>query len=81
MIGQIWSETAPIESKSQQWFHTAIFARNAVVTGSPSMGTPRVNCSIQPGFKTVDLPSSGFQNSERFASKFRVRRNEHVSTW
>ena len=57
----------------QQWFHTAAFARNAVVTGSPIDGNSARNLLDQPGFKTVDLAVfRNFKIRERFAIEVRV---------
>jgi hypothetical protein len=57
----------------QEWFNTAAFTRNAVVTGSPIDGNSARNLLDQPGFKTVDLAVfRDFRFFERYALEFRI---------
>jgi hypothetical protein len=56
-----------------QWFNTAAFAQNRVVTGVATDGNSARNLLYGPGYKTVDLAiSRDFSLSERFRLTFRA---------
>lgn len=56
-----------------QWFNTAAFAQNKVVTGVATDGSSARNLLYGPGYKTVDLAlSRDFSLSERFKLRFRA---------
>ncbi len=56
-----------------QWFNTAAFAQNKVVTGVATDGNSARNLLYGPGYKTVDLAiSRDFSLSERFKLRFRA---------
>ena len=53
-----------------QWFNTAAFARNLVVTGVATNGTAARNLLTGPGFQSVDL---GLSRDFRFGERVKVR--------
>ena len=56
-----------------QWFNTAAFAQNKVVTGVATDGTAPRNLLDGPGYRVVDLAlSRDFRLSERFKLRFRA---------
>jgi hypothetical protein len=56
-----------------QWFNTAAFVQNKVVTGVATDGNSPRNLLDGPGFKVVDLAiSRDFNLSERFKLRFRA---------
>ncbi|HWY71174.1 MAG TPA: carboxypeptidase regulatory-like domain-containing protein [Terriglobales bacterium] len=56
-----------------QWFNTAAFAKNAVVTGVPVDGSSPRNFLDAPGYKNVDLAIfRNFPVTERFKLEFRA---------
>ena len=56
-----------------QWFNTAAFAKNAVVTGVPVDGNSPRNFLDAPGYKNVDLAIfRNFPVTERFKLEFRA---------
>jgi len=56
-----------------QWFNTAAFAQNKVVTGVATDGNSARNLLYGPGYSTVDLAlSRDFSLSERFKLRFRA---------
>jgi hypothetical protein len=56
-----------------QWFNTAAFSKNAVVTGNPVDGTSPRNSLDAPGYKNVDLAIfRNFPVTERFKLEFRA---------
>ena len=58
---------------AQQWFNTAAFAQNKVVTGVATDGNSARNLLYGPGYKTVDLAiSRDFSLSERVKLRFRA---------
>src|SRR6266850_422695 len=57
---------------SAQWFNTAAFVQNKVVTGVATDGNSPRNLLDGPGFKVVDLAiSRDFRLTERFKLRFR----------
>ena len=58
---------------AQQWFNTAAFAQNKVVTGVATDGNSARNLLYGPGYKTVDLAiSRDFSLTERVKLRFRA---------
>ncbi len=56
-----------------QWFNTAAFAQNRVVTGVATDGNSPRNLLDGPGYRVVDLAiSRDFNLSERFKLRFRA---------
>lgn len=56
-----------------QWFNTAAFVQNKVVTGVATDGNSPRNLLDAPGYRTVDLAlSRDFSLSERFKLRFRA---------
>lgn len=56
-----------------QWFNTAAFVQNKVVTGVATDGNSPRNLLDAPGYRTVDLAlSRDFRLSERFKLRFRA---------
>src|SRR6185369_11443026 len=56
-----------------QWFNTAAFVQNKVVTGVATDGSSPRNLLDGPGYKVVDLAlSRDFKLSERFKLRFRA---------
>src|SRR5438067_976792 len=56
-----------------QWFNTAAFAQNKVVTGVATDGNSACNLLYGPGYKTVDLAvSRDFSLTERIKLRFRA---------
>jgi hypothetical protein len=58
---------------AQQWFNTAAFAQNKVVTGVATDGNSARNLLYGPGYNTVDLAiSRDFSLTERVKLRFRA---------
>ena len=58
---------------AQQWFNTAAFAQNKVITGVATDGNSARNLLYGPGYKTVDLAiSRDFSLTERVKLRFRA---------
>jgi hypothetical protein len=58
---------------AEQWFNTAAFAQNKVVTGVATDGNSARNLLDGPGYYDVDLAiSRDFKLSERFKLEFRA---------
>jgi hypothetical protein len=58
---------------AQQWFNTAAFAQNKVVTGVATDGNSARNLLYGPGYNTVDLAiSRDFNLTERVKLRFRA---------
>ncbi|MEP7340042.1 MAG: carboxypeptidase regulatory-like domain-containing protein [Acidobacteriota bacterium] len=59
-----------------QWFNTAAFVQNKVVTGVATDGNSPRNLLDAPGYRVVDMAiSRDFQLSERFKLRFRAEGN------